>query len=158
MPRSPLRAKSWISWGREALVVVLLAYYEMLEFWIEYAYRLGMKMSCCLVRACRALLIGPEYIIFEAAVRCLSIAQCTLILEREPRFVPQARPYSQTVLKFGLRWSTAWWRGVTFYHRRPIDHWVFAGGIDCFPIAMSDHADSSGFIVQISLRANPDDR
>jgi hypothetical protein len=34
---------------------------------------------------------------------------------------------------------------------------VLAGGIDRFPIAMPYHADSSGFIIQISLRANPDD-
>jgi hypothetical protein len=62
-------------------------------------------MSCCPVRACRALLIGTEYVLFEAAVRYLSIAQHALVLEREPQFVPQARPYSQTVLKSELRWS-----------------------------------------------------
>jgi hypothetical protein len=52
------------------------------------------------------------------------------------------------VLKFGLRWSAT----------EGIDRWVLAGGIDHFPTAASDHADSSVFIVWISLRANLDDR
>jgi hypothetical protein len=39
-----------------------------------------------------------------------------------------------------------------------IDCWVLAGEIVRFTIAMPDHADSSGFIVRISLRANPDDQ
>jgi hypothetical protein len=62
-------------------------------------------MSCCPIQACRALLIGPEYILFEAVVRCLSIAQHAPVLEREPQFVPQVRPYGRTVLKSGMRWS-----------------------------------------------------
>jgi hypothetical protein len=41
-------------------------------------------MSSYLVWASHALLIGHEYILFEATVHCLSIAQCTPILEREP--------------------------------------------------------------------------
>jgi hypothetical protein len=45
-----------------------------------------------------------------------------------------------------------------FYHYRPADRWVLAGGIDCFPIAMPDCADSSSFVVQISPRANPEDQ
>jgi hypothetical protein len=49
-------------------------------------------MSYCPVQPCRALLIGVEYVLFEAVVRYLSIIQCTLILERDPRFAPQARP------------------------------------------------------------------
>jgi hypothetical protein len=36
--------------------------------------------------------------------------------------------------------------------------WVLTGGIGRFSIAMSDHVDSSGFVVQISLRANPKDQ
>jgi hypothetical protein len=39
-----------------------------------------------------------------------------------------------------------------------IDRWVLARGIDRFPIAMPDHADYSGFVIQISLRAKPNDR
>jgi hypothetical protein len=35
---------------------------------------------------------------------------------------------------------------------------VLAGGIDRFPIATPDQADSSGFVVRISPRANPKDR
>jgi hypothetical protein len=35
--------------------------------------------------------------------------------------------------------------------------WVLTEGIDRFSIAMPDHVDSSGFVVQISLRANPKD-
>jgi hypothetical protein len=35
--------------------------------------------------------------------------------------------------------------------------WILAGGIDRFPIAIPDHADSSGFVVRISPRGNPDD-
>jgi hypothetical protein len=62
-------------------------------------------MSCCPIQACRALLIGPEYILFGVAVRCLSIAQHAPVLEREPQFVPQAQPYGRTVLKSGLSWS-----------------------------------------------------
>jgi hypothetical protein len=117
-----------------------------------------MKMSCYPIRACRALLIGHEYVLFETAVCCLSIAQRTSVLERELRFVPQARPYDRTVLKSGLRWSATWWRGAAFYRHSPVDRWVLTRGIDCFPIATPDHADSLGFVVQISLRANPDDR
>jgi hypothetical protein len=105
-------------------------------------------MSCCPVRACRALLIEHKYVLFEATVCCLSIAQCALILKREPRFVLYARPCGRTVLKFRLRWSAT----------GGIDRWVLAGGIDLFPIVAPDHADSLGFVVRISLRANPDDR
>jgi hypothetical protein len=43
--------------------------------------------------------------------------------------------------------------GAAFCHRRPVDHWVLTGGIDRFPIAIPNHADSSGFVVRISLRA-----
>jgi hypothetical protein len=45
-------------------------------------------MTCCSVRASRALLIGSEYVLTEVAVCCLSIAQRAPVLEREPRFVP----------------------------------------------------------------------
>jgi hypothetical protein len=57
------------------------------------------------------------------------------------------------VWKSRLEWSTAWWRGAVFYRRRYVDRWILAEGIDRFSIAYS-----SGFIVQISVRANPDDR
>jgi hypothetical protein len=35
---------------------------------------------------------------------------------------------------------------------------VLAGGMDRFSIATLDHANFLGFIVRISLRANPNDR
>jgi hypothetical protein len=85
--------------------------------------------------------------------RCLLITQCTPVLEHEPQFVPQVCPYGWTVLKSRLKWSTTWWRGAGFYPRRSLDCWILAGGIDRFSIAYS-----SGFIVQISVRANPHDR
>jgi hypothetical protein len=84
---------------------------------------------------------------------CLLITQRTSVLEREPEFVPHVRPCDQTVLKSRLKWSTAWWRGVRFYHRRSVNRWILAGGIDRFSIACS-----SGSIVRISVRANPDDK
>jgi hypothetical protein len=62
-------------------------------------------MSYCPVWASRALLIRPEYILSEVAVWCLLITQRTPVLEREPRFVPQAQPCGRTVLMSGLRWS-----------------------------------------------------
>jgi hypothetical protein len=83
---------------------------------------------------------------------CLLITQYTPVLEREPWFVPQVHRCDWTVLKSQLKWSTSWWRGVGFYRRRSVDHWILAGGIDRFSIAYS-----SGFIVQILVRANPDD-
>jgi hypothetical protein len=46
---------------------------------------------------------------------------------------------------------------AAFYRRRPVDRWVLAEEIDRFSIATPDHVDSSGFIVQISPRANPKD-
>jgi hypothetical protein len=144
MLRSLLGARSWISWGRDTLVVILSAYYKTLEFWIEYAYR--------------ALLIGPKYVFSEVVVRYLSIAQRAPVLERELWFVLYVRPCGRTTLKFGLRWSMTWWRGAAFCYLRHVDHWVLTGGIDCFSIATPDHVDSSGFVVRISLRANPDDR
>jgi hypothetical protein len=85
--------------------------------------------------------------------RCLLITQCTQVLEREPWFVPQVRPYGRTVLKYRLKWSTTWWRGARFYRCRSIDRWILAGGIDHFSIAYSP-----GFIVQISVRTNLDNR
>jgi hypothetical protein len=153
-----LRARSQISWDGDTLVFVFLACYETLEFWIEYSYPLGMKMSCCSIQASSALLFGLEYILSEVVVRCLSIAQCTPVWEREPRFVLQVQPYGQTVLRFGLRWHATWWRGAVFYRHEFIDHWVFARGIDHFLVATPDLADSSSFVVQISLSVNPDDR
>jgi hypothetical protein len=84
--------------------------------------------------------------------RCLLITQRVLVLEHEPRFFPQVCPCDQTMLKFRLKWSTTWWRGVEFYRRRYVDRWILAGGIARFSIAYS-----SGFIVRISMRANPDD-
>jgi hypothetical protein len=48
MSRSPLRARSQISWCWDALVVVIPACYETLEFWIEYSYLLGMNMCVAL--------------------------------------------------------------------------------------------------------------
>jgi hypothetical protein len=83
----------------------------------------------------------------------LLITQRTLVLEREPRFIPQIRPYGRTMLKSQLKWSTAWWRWAGFYYRRSVDHWILAEWINRFLIAYS-----SGFIVRISVRANPDDR
>jgi hypothetical protein len=62
-------------------------------------------MSCWPVRASRALLIGHEYILSEVVVRYLSIAQCTPILEWEPRFIPWVWPCGRTMLKSGLRLS-----------------------------------------------------
>jgi hypothetical protein len=62
-------------------------------------------MSFCPVQTNRALLIGHEFVLFEVVICCLSIAQRALVLEREPRFAPQVRPYGYTVLKSGLRWS-----------------------------------------------------
>jgi hypothetical protein len=47
---------------------------------------------------------------------------------------------------------------TAFCRRGSVDRWVLAGEIDRFPIATPDHADSLGFIVRISLRANPDDQ
>jgi hypothetical protein len=85
--------------------------------------------------------------------RCLLITQCTPVLEREPRFVPQVHPCGWTVLKSRLKWSAAWWKGAKFYHHGSVDCWILAGGIDRFSIAYS-----SRFIVRISVRANPDDR
>jgi hypothetical protein len=158
MPRSSLGARSQISWVRDALVVVLPACYEMLEFWIEYAYLPGMKMSCCPVLASCALLNGPNYVSIEVVVICLTITQRTLVREREPRSVSQVRPCGRTVLKSGLRWSVTWWRGAAFCHHRPVDRWVLGGGIDRFSIAKLNHVYSSGFVVRISLRANPEDR
>jgi hypothetical protein len=167
MPRSPLRARSRISWGGDAFVVLLLARYNMLECWIEYTFLLGTEMSCCPVRANRALLIGPKYILSEVVARYLSIAQCAPFLEPEPRFGLQVRPYGRTMLQYGLRWSVTWWGWSVFCHRRVvdryvlaggIDRWVHARGIDRFPIATSYVADLSTFIVQISLRANSDNR
>jgi hypothetical protein len=40
-------------------------------------------MSCCPVQTCRALLIEPEYVLFEVAVCCLPIAQRAPVLEQE---------------------------------------------------------------------------
>jgi hypothetical protein len=84
---------------------------------------------------------------------CLLITERTPVLEREPWFVPHVHPYGRTVLKSRLKWSAAWWRGAEFYRCRSVDCWILAGGIDHFSIAYS-----SGFIVQISVRANSDDR
>jgi hypothetical protein len=166
MPRSPLRARSQISWSGDTLIFVLPTCYEMLGFWIEYAYLLETKMSCCSVQASRALLSGSGYVLSEVVVCCLSIVQHAPVLKREPRSVPQVRPYGRTVLKSRLRWSTTWWRGAAFWRRRPVDHWVLAGwincwvltgGIDYFLIATPNHDDYSGFVVRISLRTNSDD-
>jgi hypothetical protein len=64
-----------------------------------------MKMPCCPLWVSRALLIGPGYVASEVVVHCLSIAQCALAWEREPRSVSQVRLYGRTVLRSGLRWS-----------------------------------------------------
>jgi hypothetical protein len=116
-----------------------------------------MKISCCLIWAGRASLIGPRYVLSEVVMRYLSIAQHASVREREPQFVLQVQPCGQTVLKSGLKWSMTWWRGATFCRRRSVYLWVLTEGIDRFSIAMPDHVDSSGFIVRISLRANPKD-
>jgi hypothetical protein len=84
---------------------------------------------------------------------CLLITQRTPVLEREPQFVPQVHSCGRTVLKYRLKWSTAWWRGAIFYRHRSVDRWILTGWIDRSSIAYS-----SGFIVRISVRANPDDR
>jgi hypothetical protein len=115
-------------------------------------------MSYCPTRASHALLIGLEYILSEVVVCCLSIAQRAPVWERESRSVPQVRPYGRTVMKSGLRWSATWLKEAAFCYRWPIGHWVLAAGIDRFPITMPDHADSSGFVVRISPRGNPDER
>jgi hypothetical protein len=91
-------------------------------------------------------------------VCCLSVAQCTLVWEWDPWFVPQVRPCGRTILKSVLKWSATWWRKDTFYCRRPIEFWVLVGEIDHFLIATPRHVDSSDFIVRISHRANPDGR
>jgi hypothetical protein len=91
-------------------------------------------------------------------VPCLSIPQCTPVLEQEPWFVSQAWPCGRTILKSGLRWSVTWWRRAAFYHRIYVDRWVLAEGIDRCPIATPYHADFLGFVAWISVRANPDDR
>jgi hypothetical protein len=114
-------------------------------------------MSCCTIQASRALLIGHEYVISEVVVHCLSIAQRAPILEWEPRFIPLVRPCGRTVLKSKMRWSVTWWREATFYRCRPVDRWVLTGGIEPFLIATLNHANSLGFIVRISPRANPKD-
>jgi hypothetical protein len=62
-------------------------------------------MSWCTSQASRVLLIGSEYVLSEVVVHSLSIAQCALILEWEPQFVPQVRPYGGTMLKSVLRRS-----------------------------------------------------
>jgi hypothetical protein len=62
-------------------------------------------MSCCPVWASRAMLIGPAYVLSEVVMCCLSIAQRALVLEQEPRFASQVRPYDWTALKSGLKWS-----------------------------------------------------
>jgi hypothetical protein len=69
-------------------------------------FLLWMKISCCLVRASRALLIELEYVSSEVVARCLLITQRTSVLEREPRFILQVRPYGRTVPKSRLKWST----------------------------------------------------
>jgi hypothetical protein len=56
--------------------------------------------------------------------RCLLITQRTSVLEREPQFIPHVHPCGRTVLKSQLKWSTAWWRGARFYHRRSDDRVV----------------------------------
>jgi hypothetical protein len=117
-----------------------------------------MKISCCPVQTSCALLIGHEYALSEMVVWCLLIAQRASVLEREPWFVLQVRPYGRTMLKSGLRWSTTWWRRAIFYRHRPIDRWVLIGEIDHFPIATPDHADSSDFIVRSLPKANSKDQ
>jgi hypothetical protein len=62
-------------------------------------------MSCCPVWASRAMLIGSAYVLSEMVMCCLSIAQRALVLEQEPRFASQVRPYDWTALKSGLKWS-----------------------------------------------------
>jgi hypothetical protein len=65
-------------------------------------------MSCCHVRASRTLLIELEYILSKMIVvraSCLLSAQTRTDLGAgAPISVPQVRPYSQTMLKSGLRW------------------------------------------------------
>jgi hypothetical protein len=80
------------------------------------------------------------------------------VREWESRSVSQVRPGGRTVLKSRLRWSATWLREGVFYRRGPVVWWALAGGIDRFLIAMLDHVDSFGFVVRISLRANPEDR
>jgi hypothetical protein len=115
-------------------------------------------MSYCPIRASRALLIEPEYVLSKVVVCCLSIAQRAPVLEWEPWCIPQVRPYGRIMLKSGLRWSVTWWRGFTVCRRRLVHRWVLTRAIDHFPIATLDHVDSSGFVVRISPRANPKDR
>jgi hypothetical protein len=91
-------------------------------------------------------------------VHFLSIAQCAPVREQESRSVSQVWPCGRTMLKSRLRWSATRLREAAFCQRGPVVRWALAGGIDRFLIAMLDHIDSSGFIVRISLRANPEDR
>jgi hypothetical protein len=126
MPWSPLGARTRIPWSWSALVVVLPTCYKTLEFWIEYTYHSGMKMSCFSVRA-RCTMLTRQWI-------------CSF--------------WGRIVLKFRLRWSVTWWRGAVFWCHRPVDRWVLTGGIDRFLIATPDHVDFSSFVIQISPRIN----
>jgi hypothetical protein len=91
-------------------------------------------------------------------VHFLSIAQCAPVREWESRSISQVQPYGRTVLKSMLRWSATSLREAAFCHRGPVVCWALARGIDRFLIATLDHADSLGFVVRISLRANLEDR
>jgi hypothetical protein len=63
-------------------------------------------MSCCPIRASRAILIVAKYVLSKVVVYCLLIAQYAPVLERETQFVPQVPPCGRTVLQSGLRWSS----------------------------------------------------
>jgi hypothetical protein len=52
-------------------------------------------MSCCPIWAGCALLIGLEQVPIEVVVRCLLIAQCTLIMDWESRSIPLVRPLAE---------------------------------------------------------------
>jgi hypothetical protein len=136
-------------------------------------------MSCCPVRAGCALLIRLEHVLIELVVRCLSIAQCTPILDWESRSVPLVRPLAepdmpmtslrgQTLhrLDDGVRSDHAEIRVEVVFHstkrshierRQFADHRVFARGVGRFTVVVPNHVDSSSFLARISLGANPED-
>jgi hypothetical protein len=57
-----------------------------------------------------------------------------------------------------VRASRALLMSLNIFFLRWLLFGLVAGGIDCFPVAMPDHADSLGFVVRISLRTNSEDR
>jgi hypothetical protein len=109
-------------------------------------------MLYCPVRASRAMLIGPGYVLSEVVVRCLSIAQHAPVQELEPWFIPQVQPCDRTMLNSALRWSVTSWRGAVFYHRRPVINPGDRIVVDGVPIG-SHVGMSIGFVAACCLTA-----